>query len=114
MNSKVETRTQFVVNECKGRGVFDLEVEYCTDKQEGLEDLDYAVITNSKGDLATIGASGATLEAALYTPKWSKGVRNWAKAEGFSRHQIKEQDLIKNATLKEIIRFFSTPSILPV
>jgi len=114
MNSATETKVQYILKKCAEEGVNDLFVKEMLDKQDGLEDFEYVVIYNERGDVATVSEHSSLLEPAQYIPKWTKEMKAWAKAEGFSKEQIKNQDLIREASLNEIANFFATPPLVSV
>lgn len=114
MNSKTETKVQYILKKCAKKGVNDLYTKERVDKQGGLEDFEYVVIYNEQGDVATVSEHSSLLEPAQYIPTWTKEIKAWAKAEGFSKEQIKNQDLIREASLDEIADFFITPPLVAV
>ena len=100
MKNKVEVRANYIKRHCESRGT---KVKCVLHK----EPIDFVSITNSRGDIASVSENRATYEPALYAPKWSKYMENWARLEGFSEDQIKQQNLIRTVELDEAIELLS-------
>lgn len=100
MDSRVEVKAQYVKDECKRAGA-EISCFYETSP------MDYAVLTNKKGDIGSVGPEDQLYEAARYVPKWDKYMENWAREEGFTEDQIANQNLIRNVSLDELIDFFT-------
>lgn len=96
---KVFEKTQFVLNTCKILDV-DLKCEFIE------EPIFHSIITNWRGDMASISLEQNLFEAAIYAPSWSDSMIKWAEAEGFSESQIKTQNLMHTASLAQICKFF--------
>jgi hypothetical protein len=96
---KVFKKTQFILDTCK---ILDVEL-----KCEFIEEpVFHAILTNDRGDMASISLEHNLFEASKYAPEWSDSMTKWAEAEGFSESQIKTQNLMHTATLTQICKFF--------
>ena len=100
MNKEVVSRATKVLFECKNKG------EYLSFKYSN-KPIFFCSVWNKKGDLASISENTAIIEPASYAPTWSSYIQNWASNEGFSQERIKNQDLSRKASLKEIVDFFT-------
>jgi hypothetical protein len=96
MNKEVEIRANFIRKECGKKGVELL-------RSDSHEPVDFISLTNDRGDMASVSEGGAVFESASYVPEWSEELKEWAKAEGFSKKQVDSQNLIHNVTLEEAV-----------
>ena len=98
MESEVEVKAGFIVNQCNRRGVSVFTEEH-------VSPLEFITISNSRGDMAAVSKNNITYEPAMYVPNWSEGIKKWAKEEGFSDEKIKEQNLIRHVNALEAIDY---------
>lgn len=98
MNKDVKVRTSFLIEECKRKGV---QVSHSFKN----EPIDFGMVWNKNGDMASISASSIVYEPAMYNPEWSEYMKNWAKQEGFKDTQIKKQNLIREVTMAEALEY---------
>jgi hypothetical protein len=98
MDSKVEVKADFIIDQCKRRGVALLKECYT-------EPLDFITICNEKGDMAAVSKNNITYEPAMYVPEWSEKIKNWAEAEGFDQEKIDKQNLIRHVDCLEAIDY---------
>ena len=101
MKSKVEVRADYIKRKCNSKGV-----KVTCHKHE--DPIDFISITNPKGDMASVSENCATYESSIYAPEWSDYIKNWARLEGFSEEQIKNQNLIRKVNLAEAIELLSS------
>jgi PIN domain nuclease of toxin-antitoxin system len=101
MKSKVEVRADYIKRKCNSKGVKVL----C---QKHEDPIDFISITNAKGDMASVSENCATYESSIYAPRWTSYIENWARLEGFSEEQIKNQNLIRKVNLSEAIELLSS------
>ena len=105
MDSRVEVKAEYIQEECRKVGVH-VNCEYQT------EPLDFAIISNEQGDMGSISADNQVYEPRTYIPKWSRYMKKWAKAEGFSKDQIEGEDLLREVTIKEMVEFLTKKDII--
>ena len=96
MDSMVEVKLDYVKKACEESGI-EIRCEFRTDP------IDFAVITNKRGDMGSIGAEGQLFEPFEYCPSWSPYMKKWARDEGFSNDQIEKEDLMRKVSLEELV-----------